>query len=496
MIRLAAAVPALNATEAFGLSVWLDLARMIVIEDPHAEVVEFRVADAAGRSTGNGTEAAVNVLRTLAIAIADGSVTVDRATLRAITEVVTAADEQRSVERDRHGRVPPTENTLVRHRVESEPVVSEAALRLRRAVGAAAGRRPVRFVAPWPNGKRWAVALTHDLDVVAFWPLFTALRVAELVRGGGIADAGRAVAAATRAVLGRPVLAGVGAVTAADAVTATPATWFILCGTPSWGSMRSGDLTYRPESPVTRGIVRSLVAAGHEIGLHGSFATGDDGTGAVFTSQRARLQALTAQASGVVGVRQHFLRMRPGATQRAMVTAGFDYDATFGFSDRNGFRLGVANVVPGWDVAWECETGLAEVPLTSMDRALSKYQGVEAPEQWASAALALADVCRGVNGLWVGLWHPNLTPALGYPRVHDTYPTLVRALVDRDPYFAPVRDIVRWRRLRRSVRAMRLEPDGGLALQSARGSRPGAIPVVIDIEDATASRVQRLDATC
>jgi hypothetical protein len=496
MIRIAAVVPELDAAERFGLTVWLDLARVIVVQDPSADVVEFRIGEPmAGPTSGDGDDA-VGVLRTLTIAIADGVVTVDRSALRAITAVVSAADEQRSVARDRHGRVPPTENALVRQGAEAEPVASEAAVRLRRAVGAAAGRRLTRFVAPWPNGKRWAVALTHDLDVVALWPVFTAIRVAELIRGGGVSDAARALLAGTRSALGRPVEAGVDAVVEADTISGAAATWFILCGTPSWDSMRAGDLTYRPESPAARSIVRSLTAAGHEIGLHGSFATGDDASGAVFTAQRARLQAVAAQPAGVVGVRQHFLRMRPGPTQHAMAASGFAYDATFGFSDRNGFRLGVADVVPGWDVAAQQETGLAEVPLTWMDRALSKYQRVEAPEEWTAAALTLAEACRAVDGLWVGLWHPNLTPPLGYPRVRDTYKTLVRTLVEREPYCGSLRDIVRWRRLRRSVRAERVERDGRVVLASAPGVVPGASGVVIDIEDATGTRVQRLDATC
>src|SRR5256885_8202858 len=48
-----------------------------------------------------------------------------------------------------------------------------------------------------------------------------------------------------------------------------------------------------------------------------------------------------------------------------------------------------------------------------MDRALSKYRGVEDPERWVAAGLALARACRDVEGLWVGVWHPNLTAPLG-----------------------------------------------------------------------------------
>src|SRR5690242_2439386 len=135
----------------------------------------------------------------------------------------------------------------------------------------------------------------------------------------------------------------------------------------------------------------------------------DDGQ--AFASERGRLEQLSSQR--VRGVRQHFLRMRPGVTLLAMTSAGLVYDASFGCSDRNGFRLGVADVVPTWHAAGQRRTGLDEVPLTWMDRALSKYQRIEDPEVWIDQALELAGAAREVNGLWVGLWHPNLTQAMG-----------------------------------------------------------------------------------
>src|SRR2546430_9989656 len=60
-------------------------------------------------------------------------------------------------------------------------------------------------------------------------------------------------------------------------------------------------------------------------------------------------------------------------------------------------------------------TTLFRSPFTWMDRALSKYRGIEDPAAWSKDALELATTARAVGGLWVGLWHPNLTPALGFP---------------------------------------------------------------------------------
>src|SRR2546422_10551371 len=81
-----------------------------------------------------------------------------------------------------------------------------------------------------------------------------------------------------------------------------------------------------------------------------------------------------------------------------------------------------------WDAGGERPIGLEEVPLCWMDRALSKYRGVEEPERWVAAGLALARACRDVEGLWVGVWHPNLTAPLGFPDAPAAFDELVRGV--------------------------------------------------------------------
>jgi hypothetical protein len=344
--------------------------------------------------------------------------------------------------------------------MERHPVVSEAAVRLREAAIAAAGRRMVRLAAPWPDGKRWAAAFTHDLDVVALWPVFAALRTLELARKAQLGAALRTVAAATLGIGRDPVWRGVTKLLERERAAGVASTWFILCGTPTAATMRAGDLTYAPESPAARRILAAIIEAGHATGLHGSFATMD--VEGAFAEQRGRLAALAGRE--IRGVRQHFLRMRPGATQRAMQHAGFTYDSSFGFPDRNGFRLGVADVVPFWDAAAGRTLELDEVPLCWMDRSLSKYRGIEEPLAWVSDALRLAGRCRAVDGLWVGVWHPNLVGALGFPGAGGAFLELISSMTRADPCLRTLDELVAWRRARRAARIRALAPDGRVEL--------------------------------
>ena len=366
---------------------------------------------------------------------------------------------------------------LVAAGLERDPVVSRAAQGLRDAVLGAAGRRIVRLVAPWPDGRRWAAAFTHDLDVVAWWPIFAGARAAELARKGEWTQLFGAAGAGLRALTGDPVLDGVRGLVEAEQELSIASTWFVLCGSPTRRTFVAGDLTYAPESPRARAAYATILAAGDEIGLHGSFATMESAD--ELRAQRERLSGIVGRDSR--GVRQHFLRMRPGSTQRAMAGAGFRYDSTYGFPDRNGFRLGVADVVPTWDAAEQRVSVLEQAPLVWMDRALSKYRGVEDPSAWVDDALELAELCRGLEGLWVGLWHPNLTPALGYPGAPAEYERLATAIARSEPYIAPLERIVAWRSARRSVRAHGVAADGRVFARI--GAESLDTPVVL--EDAS-----------
>jgi hypothetical protein len=474
----------LDGAERFALDLLLDLSRVLRFDgDDRVDVVRLDVGAPPKATEGLSDLRARAWTEGIHAGDAGGTVTLDRALLQLVHAIASATAEQRSPSADRYGRVPPSVNALVHAGVERDPVVSEIARQLADAIRRAAGRRPALFVAPWPGARRWAAALTHDLDAVEWWPAFTALRVAELARKGKVGQVAGVIAAVLRSGGRDVVWSGVREVLDAERVHGVRATWFVLCGTPTFASARAGDLTYRPEGPLARRILSAVRAAGHEIGLHGSFATAEDG--ALFRQQRARLADLSERDVG--GVRQHFLRMRPMQTLHGMAAAGFRYDTTFGFPDRNGFRLGVADVIPLWDEATGATLPLDEVPFVWMDRALSKYAGVEQPEAWIDDALALADRCRAVEGLWVGIWHPNLTPALGFPGAPAAYARLVAALVDGNAWIAPLGEIVRWRRARRTVRASAMPASDGVRLTLAD---PPPTDTEIAIEDARGRRVE------
>ena len=452
MIRVAPIPESLTPLERYALTLLLDGSGLLQVTDPAAPVVELSFAP--GHDTAPGDW----------LVPEDGRVTIAPSMLSAIGRIAGAVAEQETTAADRHDRVPSSVNAQVAAGRAAEPTIDILAADLRNAAVHAAGNRPFAVLSPWPDGSTWAAALTHDVDVIAWWPLFTALRMAELGRRGKLGALGTVAVQALAHVPSAPALDGVRLVCEQERRLGIRSTWFFLTGTPSLGRILAGDVTYRIEDRPAQEAIRLALAAGGEIGLHGSFETGGD-PGA-FATERVRLQRASGQA--VNGVRQHFLRMRPGSTQERMEAAGFSYDATWGFADINGFRLGLAVPAPAWSAASSRVHALELVPLTWMDRVQSKYQGNEVPASWIAQALELADTCREAGGLWCGLWHPNLTAPLGYPGAPEAYASLCQQLVQRAPWFCTLSEAVSWRQRRRAVRAVRVHEDGRVTLSADR----------------------------
>src|SRR3989442_13092190 len=302
------ALRSLSPLERFGLDVLVDLSRSAIVEDSAADVVRIAIAD----HDPGVADLRACIAHDWYIERGDGVVRLPRAVLRRVGEIATGAAEQRSTTRDRHGRVPSPENVLVQQNLAGQPVAANAAARLREAVVASAGRRPSAFLTPWPGGKRWAAAITHDLDVVDLWPVFTALRMAELARKGELRRIARTAWSAVASIGRNPVQRALGALLDAEHARGIVSSWFVLSGTPTFRTMRAGDLTYRPEGRGATAALRALRDRGCEINLHRSFSSSHHH--ALFARHLRRRPRLT-QGPGP-RLLQHFLPLGPGVAIR------------------------------------------------------------------------------------------------------------------------------------------------------------------------------------
>lgn len=313
--------------------------------------------------------------------------------------------EERRGARDEHGRFPATATCL-------DPL-DPPLERLRRRLGI----EPPRW-----RGARFAVALTHDVDVPWRWTRIGMLGAAARLKGhlaggrrGGALREVRALAAVPLHKLRRSDPNWTFEHTVrAERRQGASSTFFLLAA-----HRHSADGASPESYERLRGrVVETLLGCEAEIGLHPSYLAAED-AGLVLDEKRA----LETLAGDVFGARFHYLRLDAHRHPRELAQAGFRYDATLGFPDALGFRAGIAQPFRPWDVDADRPVDLVEVPLAAMDVTLAetRYLGLSAAA--AKPRLdALLDWAAANGGGFSILWHPDRFDrwtAEGWDRLYD-----------------------------------------------------------------------------
>ena len=340
-------------------------------------------------------------------------------------------DELTRTQRDLHGRLPYANSTFATNaalQIERPAVDGYA-----RLVEAAAGERLAALGLPplsrpdWrAEGEntpaRFAVALTHDLDNLWRWT------------SGGLRASARRSARGLRQRRFEPL-----AEEARDVYNwltrhlpqGTDPYWTfpqIIGGEDERGvsstffalashSRRdfTQPLAYRRRLPAA---LHLLTQSGREVGLHGS-----DRDRTSLANLEEDRQSL-AQRAGVPvgGMRYHYLRCLYHETLPLLDEAGFDYDSSMAFAEREGCRCGFSFPFHPYDTQHEKPLRLVELPLLLMDTGLAdpQYRGLDANEAWQAGIDVLQRV-RDSGGAAAILWHNSRfdpSASHGYDKVY------------------------------------------------------------------------------
>jgi len=290
------------------------------------------------------------------------------------------------------------------------PVVDEAYIKN-------GGKKPI-----WPDGKPFAVCLTHDVDLVSTHSFRQKARTrAEYILNGpsvmrkarSLAGLGWDVAQAIKYGRKLDPLHCYERWLAAEAAVGARSTFFFWPGWKAVGKHHPSDCSYDMTDRVVfdgqrctvAEMIREIDRQGWEIGLHPSWYSFDDDE--EMKRQKAALES--ALGKDVVSVRQHFLHYDIRVTPRVQAEAGFKYDSTLGFNDNVGFRFGTCYPWRLYDLKAEKELPIMEVPLIIQDGAmLSPVKGMRLDEDTAfQYVVQIADTVEQVGGVLTLLWHPN-----------------------------------------------------------------------------------------
>jgi peptidoglycan/xylan/chitin deacetylase (PgdA/CDA1 family) len=145
-----------------------------------------------------------------------------------------------------------------------------------------------------------------------------------------------------------------------------------------------------------------VVDKGWEVGLHGGYYAFNDL--AEIKKEKSRLEKVLGKE--VYGYRNHYLRFKVPNTWKYLAKAGFKYDTTLGYSNIVGFRNGMCHPFSPFDLTRGGEIDIYEIPLSIMDGTL--FKNYQSPREIWGAAKMLIDSTEKYTGVLTLLWHNNV----------------------------------------------------------------------------------------
>lgn len=309
----------------------------------------------------------------------------------------------------------------------------------------------------WPEGRPFALFLSHDVDQIHDRELFRVLADVNHIRRVFVkGERGNSRLACQRVArslfLPKPALRDFETLLALEGRHGFRSTYFLLHD--DYWARQGARYSFNCDEIQT--ITRMIQDAGGEIGVHGGFYRFNNAT-----LYRESIEAVESNF-GVrpCGIRNHLLRFSYPETWRAQAEAGFAYDATYGLSGELGPRGGWPFPFQTCDASQGRLLDLYELPLTVMDATLFRHLCLAGDDALETAWKAVQDVV-GVGGLVSLLWHNNYFNEPEYWDWQMVYEELLARLVPLKPWCATGAEINAWARARASVRIddVTIEPE-------------------------------------
>ncbi|MFC2162154.1 polysaccharide deacetylase family protein [Candidatus Altiarchaeota archaeon] len=299
---------------------------------------------------------------------------------------------------------------------------------------------PLVRKALWPDGKGFAVCLTHDVDEVRKTYQHLTRPVIYSLRG----ELGRAVRQAYYSagdLLARrnPYWTFPKLMEVEEGLGVRSSLYFLeekgkvsITSPKTWiHSARRYDFT---DANVTELIVR-LRDGGWDVGVHGSYYSYDNEK--LFTCEKDRIEKVLDAKT--VGTRQHHLNMCFPDTWNIHEGAGLLYDTSLGFKDIVGFRWGTCFPFTPFDSDELKAIRLLEIPLIIMDTPLfASRKDIE------KVCDELTDTVAAAHGVLTLLWHHTVFDEREYPGWIGRYERIVRRCQDRDAWVTDAASLARW----------------------------------------------------
>jgi hypothetical protein len=213
----------------------------------------------------------------------------------------------------------------------------------------------------WPNGKRAAVAISHDVDYpeVIRW-----LEPARIVARQGARGLGPALGVLS----GKRTHWHFANWQALEREYGARSAFYFVARQGSLVEYATGtpDTFYDVASPRFTNVMRELVGQGWEVGLHASYRANEDR--ARFAAEKRKIEAACGQP--IAGNRHHYWHMNPSDVEETLLMheqVGFEYDSSLTHDRYLGWRRGLSTPFYPFHQKERRELRTLQLPVAWMD---------------------------------------------------------------------------------------------------------------------------------
>lgn len=293
----------------------------------------------------------------------------------------------------------------------------------------------------WPSDKKYAVALSHDVDYPEMVPLIETLRYLLMYRNK----------ASVEKVFG--ILAGKESFWKFEEWIHLEKKYnvrsaFYFCGFR--GNLvrylfKAPDPFYDIDKPEFQKVLHMLKENGFEIGMHSSYLAYESEK--MFRDEKKRIERVFN--SPIFGNRHHYWHMNPDhpiETARIHETIGLVYDSSLSFERRAGFRRGICSPFHLYDSDKETTLKVSQLPPTLMDDHLFGYARYSHFKNWQMEIDALLNTIREVNGVLVTDYHQRVLNRTFYPGWGESFEYLINKISATNNFYCdtPIAIVRHW----------------------------------------------------
>ncbi|UGV42000.1 polysaccharide deacetylase family protein [Methanococcoides orientis] len=286
------------------------------------------------------------------------------------------------------------------------------------------------FQVEYPDNKRFAVCLTHDIDEI-YPPLkHTILSSAYCLKNLNLGELKRQTFWKIKDRRQSPYINFRRIMDLEDKYDAKSSFYFI--------ATEKDPIRFRYNVEDVENELAFISDNGWEVGLHGGYYSYNDLD--EILKEKQRIESVLGK--NIIGYRNHYLRFKTPDSWELLSKAGFKYDTTFGYTDMVGFRNGMCHPFKPYNRNENKGIAILEIPLVVMDGTL--FDVANSFEDAWGCVKQLIDIVEKYNGVITLLWHNNAFNCSFRTNWSNLYEKILKYCYEKGAWMASGEEICEW----------------------------------------------------